>query len=181
MKKRVFVAIDIPEKVKKEIIKIQEALPNFIGRKTERDNLHLTLKFLGEIDSNTIEKVNEKLLKIKLKSFDVGVDKIGFFDNRRSRVYDNKLIVWVSLTNCEELQQKIDSSLGGLFKPEMRFMSHLTVARVKNVKDRDKFLKELERIELKNIKFSVKEFKLKRSMLTEYGPVYEDLEVYDLE
>ena len=180
MKKRVFVAIDIPQEIRRELKKIQDTLPEFKGKKTEPYNLHLTLKFLGEVASDTIEKVKGELGKIKFKSFDVEINKIGFFDNRASRIYDNKLIVWIFLTNCEELQQKIDSSLEGLFKPERRFMSHLTLARVKNVKDKDKFLKELEKIKLKNITFMVNEFKLKKSTLTEHGSVYEDLEVYSL-
>ena len=46
---RTFIAVDIPENVKEEIIKIQDKLPEFVGKLTELENLHLTLKFLGEI------------------------------------------------------------------------------------------------------------------------------------
>ena len=53
---RTFISIDMPEVVRSEIEKIQDVLPEFFGKKTERDNLHLTLKFLGEIDE---EKVKE--------------------------------------------------------------------------------------------------------------------------
>ncbi|RLG16235.1 RNA 2',3'-cyclic phosphodiesterase, partial [Candidatus Pacearchaeota archaeon] len=42
---RTFISIDIPEKVRKEIIKIQNELSDFKGKKTEPENLHLTLKF----------------------------------------------------------------------------------------------------------------------------------------
>ena len=42
-----------------EMRKIQEALPEFEGKKTETENLHLTLKFLGEIDETTLEKTKE--------------------------------------------------------------------------------------------------------------------------
>ncbi len=44
---RCFISIDLPEKIIQEIKKIQEELPEFIGKKTETENLHLTLKFLG--------------------------------------------------------------------------------------------------------------------------------------
>ena len=47
MKVRAFIGIDIPNGIKKEIIKQQNSLPEFFGKKTEPENLHLTLKFLG--------------------------------------------------------------------------------------------------------------------------------------
>ena len=75
MKKRVFIAIDIPKEARREIIKIQDSLPEFNGKKTESENLHLTLKFLGEVDSNDVEKVKEKLRKIKVKGFEVEINK----------------------------------------------------------------------------------------------------------
>ena len=59
-------------------------------------------------------------------------------------------------------------------------MSHLTIARVKSVKDKNMFLNEIEKIKFDKIRFKVKNFKLKQSILTRNGSVYEDLEVYDL-
>ena len=58
---RTFIAIDIPDSIKNEIIKIQNSLPEFIGKKTEKENLHLTLKFLGEIDEEKIELIKKEL------------------------------------------------------------------------------------------------------------------------
>ena len=46
---RVFISINISEEIRKEIKKIQDFLPEFFGKKTELENLHLTLKFLGNI------------------------------------------------------------------------------------------------------------------------------------
>ena len=176
MKKRVFIAIDIPKEARREIIKIQDSLPEFNGKKTESENLHLTLKFLGEVDSNDVEKVKEKLRKIKVKGFEGEINKLGVFDN----TYNDAIIIWLHLTNCEKLQQDIDNSLSDLFAPEKRFMSHLTIARVKSVKDKNMFLNEIEKIKFDKIRFKVKNFKLKQSILTRNGSVYEDLEVYDL-
>lgn len=75
---RTFIAIEIPEKIKREIEKIQNQLPEFDGKLTKRENLHLTLKFLGEVDEEKIEKVKEKLKEIKYKGFEAKLDKIGF-------------------------------------------------------------------------------------------------------
>ena len=180
MNLRTFIAIDIPDSIKNEITKIQNFLPEFTGKKTERENLHLTLKFLGEIDEEKIELIKEKLREIKIKKFETIIDKIGFFDNRSSNVYSRNIIVWLHLTNCEELQKQVDEVLKGLFEPEKRFMSHMTIARVKKIKDKTIFIKDLENLKIPEIKFMIKNFKLKNSILKPKGPKYEDLEIYNL-
>ena len=64
---RTFISVNIPEEIKEKIKEIQEKLPEFIGKKTESKNLHLTLKFLGEIDEEVLEKVKKRLKYIQLK------------------------------------------------------------------------------------------------------------------
>ena len=86
------------------------------------------------------------------------------------------------MTDCNELQKNVDNVLNRLFEKERRFMSHLTIARIKYVKNKAEFFKELEKIKIQPIlKFTVKNFKLKKSTLSRKGPVYEDLETYLLE
>lgn len=172
---RCFISIDIPENIKKEIEKIQEQLPEFTGKKTEAKNLHLTLKFLGEMPDEKVELAKEKLKEIKIKKFEAEINLIGVFSEKIIR------IVWLHLTNCDKLQKEIDKSLKGLFKPEQRFMSHLTIARVKNVKNKKDFLEKLNKIKIPKIKFVVDNFKLKSSMLKPKGSVYGDIEKYNLE
>ena len=178
---RVFVALDISQKAKDEIRKIQEQLPKFDGKLTEKENLHLTLKFLGEVSNENIEEVKKRLGEIRFNKFETEINHLGFFDNSKSEPYNRKLIVWLHLTNCEELQSKIDGALSGLFDVEKRFMSHLTIARVKNVENKKEFLDKLEKIKINKIKFDVKDFKLKKSILTPEGPIHENLEIYPLE
>ncbi|MCK9595573.1 RNA 2',3'-cyclic phosphodiesterase [Candidatus Pacearchaeota archaeon] len=177
---RTFIAIDIPEEVKEKIIEIQKQLPEFKGKLTEKENLHLTLKFLGEVNEEKIERVKEELGKIKLKSFKAEIDSIGVFDNIESKNYSSKLIVWLHVKNCNELQKKIDNQFFKLFARERRFMGHLTIARIKKIKDKKKFLEEINKIKLSSMNFFVKSFELKKSVLTEQKPVYETLESYNL-
>jgi len=176
---RAFISIDISEEIKKEIIKIQEKLPEFLGKKTEPENLHLTLKFLGEIEEKKIEEIKNRLSEIKFSSFEASINSIGFFD-RGSEKYAQQIIIWLHMTNCEKLQKLIDEKLRGIFDPEKRFMSHLTIARVKSVKDKKKFIKGVEDIEIPNLDFIVKKFSLKKSNLTSKGPVYEDIGSFNL-
>ena len=169
---RTFIAIEIPEKIKKEIVKIQNYLPEFKGKKTEFENLHLTLKFLGEVDEKKIEEVKKKLREVKLNSFESEIKDIGMFSER---------IVWLGITNCEELQKEIDESLSDLFEMEERFMGHLTIARINEIKHKKRFTEEIKKIKISEMKFVVKNFNLKKSKLGRPKPIYEDIGVYNLE
>jgi RNA 2',3'-cyclic 3'-phosphodiesterase len=168
---RTFIAIDIPEEIKKKIVEIQEQLPEFNGKKIEYENLHLTLKFLGEVNENSIEEIKNKLNRVKLKSFEIEIKDIGMFSDR---------IVWLKMKNCGELQKEVDDKLESLFEKEKRFMGHLTIARIKEIKDRKKFSIGLKKIKVPEMNFSVKKFSLKESKLGRPKPVYEDIEIYSL-
>ncbi len=172
---RCFISIDFDEEIKKQILKIQEKLPEFKGKKTERENFHLTLKFLGEIDEKKVEEVKERLKKIKFKKFNLSFESLGVFSENYIR------IVWLSLKGAEELQKEIDVALGDLFKKEKRFMGHLTIGRVKGVRSKKEFLDKLKKIKFDKITFVGDNFELKESVLSESGPIYSDLEVYPLE
>ena len=172
---RCFIELDLPEEIKEEILKVQKKLPEFEGKKTEKENLHLTLKFLRELSEEKIELVKERLKKIRFDNFEVNLKHMGFFDNQKYGV------IWIHLSNCEGLQKLIDDNLHGLFDKEKRFMAHLTIARVKNIKNKKKFLQELKEIKVKERGFEVNEFKLKESKLKGNGPIYEDIEVCNLE
>lgn len=171
---RCFISINVPEKIKNEIIKIQNSLPEFYGKKTESENLHLTLKFLGEINEEKIEKIRQNLKEIKFKKFESEIKGIGVFSEKFIR------IIWLHLTNCNKLQKIIDENLKDLFKPEDRFMGHLTIARVKSIKDKKKFPNELKKTEMPKIKFVVDKFYLMKSELTAEGPEYKIIEEYNL-
>jgi RNA 2',3'-cyclic 3'-phosphodiesterase len=177
---RIFISMDMPEEVKKEIQKIQDNLPEFRGKFTEPENLHLTLKFLGEISDEKIKKVRENLGEVKYSSFESEINYGGYFDNSMSKKYSRKIIYWLYMSNCEGLQKLIDENLSDLFPKEERFMSHLTIARVKSTENKQAFLKELKNIPIPKMKFLVDSFKLKHSVLTKQGPTYETIEEYYL-
>ena len=176
---RCFIALDLPREAINEIKGIQEKIRKqnlFTGKFTEDENLHLTLKFLGEIDEETIEKIKKILQKIKLDSFEVSLGEIGAFSTRFIK------IIWIKLEGKEvwDLQKEIDEKLKDLFAPEARFMSHVTIARVKSVPDKKALLEYIKNITPKKLRFKVNEFFLKKSTLQSEGPVYEDLERYKL-
>ncbi len=171
---RTFISIDLPRRVQREIKKLQDDLPGFEGKRTELENSHLTLKFLGEIGGEKVEEIKKKLLEIKFPKFETEIDEIGVFSPKFVK------IVWVHLRNCYGLQKVVDKALSGLFKEEERFMSHVTIARVRFLKNKNYFLGELKKVKIPKIKFKVDKFTLKKSTLTPEGPLYETLEEYNL-
>ena len=168
---RTFVSIDIPEEARYKIKKIQDALPDFFGKKTEPENLHLTLKFLGEVEEYKIKELKGRLKEVRFERFETEAKYLGFFDHiKHGKRYGP---VWLYLDNCEGLQKLVDDNLKDFFKPEKRFMSHLTIARIKSVKNKKLFLEKLKEIKFSEIKFNVDCFKLKKSTLTKEKAVWQ--------
>jgi len=175
---RCFIAIDLPREVIKEIERVQQELKKknmFVGKLTEGENLHLTLKFLGEIDLKKIEEVKKKLQEIKCSKFMAYLGEIGVFSQNFIR------IIWIHVLGKQilELQKEIDKKMSEIgFRIEERFMSHLTIARVKKVSDKRIFLDELKKINVQNLGFLVDKFYLIKSELKSEGSVYDVIEEF---
>lgn len=168
---RCFVSLDLSSGVVDEIVKIQDVLRKknlFSGKFTEKENIHLTLKFLGEIGENKVEKVKRVLSRIEFGGFAVQLGGLGFFSRR---------IFWVEIVGdgVFGLQKKVDESLKGLFDEEVRFMSHVTIARIKRIGDFEKLKSFVEGIDYLRRDFGIESFSLKKSVLSKDEIAYEDL------
>ncbi|MBU0760119.1 MAG: RNA 2',3'-cyclic phosphodiesterase [Nanoarchaeota archaeon] len=177
---RTFIAIDFPDEVVKEVARVQSVLNTrkFTGKLTELGNLHLTLKFLGEIDEEKLNLVKRELGEIKVKKFEARLGDAGSFSYR-----GKPKIVWIKINGkgMFELQEKVDKAMLRVgFEKEERFMSHLTLARVKYVKSPSNFIEYVKNLSVREIKFDVEGFKLMASELKSMGPVYETLVEFSL-
>lgn len=175
---RTFIAIDLPEDVKSKIFHEFETLQKknfFKGKFVEKQNLHLTLSFLGEVSGEKIDEIKKKLREIKYEKFLCSVGKTGVFDN------ENYIrVIWVELLSdkIHELQNKVCEKLD--LAPDKRFNSHLTIARVNSVINKEDLLEYLKKINFKKLGFEVKEFLLIKSELTPRGPIYRVIEKFGL-
>lgn len=176
-KLRVFLSVDISEESIKEIAKVQDLLTKklkFTGKTTELENLHVTLKFFGEITKEEIEKIDSILKDIKFQEINAKLSRIGTFS------YKNQpKIIWVKLDgDLTKIQRIIDKKLDPLFALEDKFMSHLTIARIKYVKDVKYALEYIHNLKIKPLEFKINSLKLQSSQLTPNGPIYSILKEY---
>ena len=150
---RLFIAIEIPNDIKDYISQIQEHFQDKGLRLVNKDRMHLTLKFLGEIKKDKLDFIKNQLEKIKFNKFKVHLDKIGFFPNEK---YIK--VIWIGLKPEDlilGLQKDIDDRLKELFKKEKNFKPHLTLARVKYVEDKKGFIDKLKKIKIENRKIEI--------------------------
>jgi len=179
---RCFIAIDLPKEVKEEINKVQAEISKISDIKmklVETENLHLTLKFLGEMDDVKVNQIKEALKGLKFKKFEGTLNQIGIFPT------PNFIrVLWIGLEPSvliKEMHAKIDEELSKLkIKKEKQFESHITLSRVRFVKDKEALIAKLKEIKVPKLLFNVENFVLKKSTLTLQGPVYEDVEKFEL-
>lgn len=179
---RTFIGIDLPENIKENLREVIERVKKIKEAKPVKvENLHITLKFLGEIESGKIELIRGKLNLVKnFKSFDVEIKGIGVFPSEKK-----VRVLWVGAEDngyLKKLNDRIEESLKEFgFEKEREFVSHITIARFKSVPNLN-FIKEIMgKYGEKNFgKFNVKNFYLYESQLMPDGPVYKKIEKFDL-
>ncbi len=174
---RSFIAVDVEgEEIIAKILRIQEEISTSTAKlKTvERQNLHFTLKFLGNVEEaklDLVKSVLEDVLK-RFPPFTMHLRGVGAFP-RVSRPN----VVWIGVEDGREIfiemAKELDRSLARLgFKRETKsFEPHLTIARVKGHSgDLPEIIRRVSDVDIGILK--VNEVRLKRSTLTPSGPIY---------
>lgn len=169
---RLFIALNFNE-LKDYFSELQKQIPKEEVKLTFPKDFHLTLKFLGEVEDSKVDEIKKMLSEIKLKPFESKVSSIGFFTEQFVRT------VWIKAEAKEisDLQEKIEEKLISLFKKEKQFEPHITLARVKFVKDKNAFIEQIKKIKTAEKTVKIKDFELVKSVLMPEGPVYEVLSI----
>jgi 2'-5' RNA ligase len=143
----------------------------------DRENIHLTLKFLGYISQSKIPAIKSSLETVKFNPFEMTLQGFGGFPtlNRMNVIWVGITTGWNEVEHIYEQTEKIFQSLG--FPRETRpFSPHITVARVRSSRNRQEmaqFLKTLQDNVLGHFQVSV--VRLKQSILSSLGPKYSTL------
>ncbi|SPH24465.1 RNA 2',3'-cyclic phosphodiesterase [Defluviimonas aquaemixtae] len=179
---RAFLAIPLPDAVADALEDLQAELP--VGRIVPRENLHLTLAFLGEEPEGVIESVHEALLQFRANVFDLELAGLGTLGGRAPAILHIAAARSGSLRDLHvRLRNRIHGT--GLMLARERFAPHVTLARFRrNISSSD--LARLGhflalRADTRLAPFPVAHFSLFRSMLGSGPPVYEELARYPLE
>ena len=172
---RVFVAVEISDdKILKNIQTFQKNI-QIDAKPTKIDQIHFTLRFLGEIDQVKCEQVKDVLKKISFSSFDLLLKGVGGFPNLK-----NPRVIWIGIDRngaekLTTLANEIGTKLTALgFVNDKKFKPHLTIFRVKKkINDISVMMKEYQTIGFGTQ--TVSKIKVKRSVLSPKGPEYSDL------
>jgi 2'-5' RNA ligase len=172
---RAFVALGLSSEIKDSLRKAQESLRRCRARLTMVDPeiIHITVKFLGEVDEKKISLVKEALLTIRFVPFVVTAGPVTVNNPHSPRT------VWSVIEDngqCSRLSLLVDNTLAplGFARESRRFTPHATVARVKSFDP--SLFPTLD--QLKDSIYgscTISGIKLKKSTLTPAGPVYNDL------
>lgn len=179
---RLFIGIDLPRLTKDKLFSLGSKIPlpsNSKLKWVEAENMHITLKFLGEIEDSKIKSIIDSLSKISFKSFDCRISKFSPFPSLKLIKIISGIITKGDV-ELKELANLVDESLSKIVPRESRgFTTHLTLARVKTPGNKEEFGEAVKKPSF-DIDFKVNEFKLIKSVLTETGPKYTTLYVFPL-
>ena len=174
---RTFIAVELPEDIRNAVGYYIDSLKGLIKnvKWISRNNLHLTIKFLGDVKESDLENINDCVSKTAsiFNPFVMGLSHIGFFPSRRK-----PRVVWISADGGEDNLIDIFHDLEnylehlGFDRDSRTFSPHLTIGRVKRyeIATVPEILPEFD-----PVTFDVNSIALIKSTLTPRGPIYEKL------
>jgi RNA 2',3'-cyclic 3'-phosphodiesterase len=179
---RLFAAMHIPSEVRTEIFRIiEEIIPDYRKLKWEKfEKIHLTLKFIGNVDENISEQIKNKLSFIEnYNKFHFRISGFNFFFRN-----SNPQILWIGLGTSDPIKKLVkeieDALLPFSVPPEKRdYKAHLTLLRVKENPGKE-FIDAFKNYKMPDIEFHSSEVMLMQSKLKSSGSEYKELKVYKL-
>ncbi|PIP23108.1 MAG: RNA 2',3'-cyclic phosphodiesterase [Candidatus Nealsonbacteria bacterium CG_4_8_14_3_um_filter_39_7] len=181
MKKRTFVAINLPEKIREKLVSEQKEVGDLFPQSSDfvrwakKDNLHITLSFIGSINDEEILEICEKIREItkKQEPFSISLNKIIYGPPGK-----NPRMIWAMGEKSPELaflRNELEKSSSKPISP------HITLGRIKawqfdkiELEERPEISKEIF------LDFEVSSLELMESELKKTGPEYTVLESFEL-
>ncbi|TMH96158.1 RNA 2',3'-cyclic phosphodiesterase [Candidatus Bathyarchaeota archaeon] len=177
---RSFVSIDLDDQqILSRVGSITSSLQAIGGdlKPVERENIHLTLKFLGNVSSSRLSEVKTSLHQLAFPAFTMEIKGAGAFPN-----LNHMTVIWVGVnegwSQVEQIYEHVEKLLSPLgFRKENRpFSPHITIARVRSGRKRDETANFLQQLNDESFgSFIVDKVRLKQSILSSSGPKYSTL------
>src|SRR5712691_1513061 len=177
---RSFISIDLEDQqILSRIASILSSLQALGGdlKPVERENIHLTLKFLGNVSAPRMTEVKSSLKRLPFPAFPAEIKGAGAFPN-----LNHMNVIWVGVnegwTQVEQIYEQVEKLMSGLgFRRENRpFSPHITIARVRSGRMRDEIANFLQHISDESFgTITVDKVRLKQSILSSSGPKYSTL------
>jgi 2'-5' RNA ligase len=182
---RSFVAInfshDIIEKITDIIQYFKSQTPDKALKWVAPDNLHMTVKFLGEVPEGNIERVKEIILEALQgrHAFEIGVEGLGMYPNK-----NNPRVIWLGIQGGDplvEIHKRLDAALlEAAITPDKHSLSpHLTIARIRRNAERETVQdvgKTFSQFKVDSLGTClIDQVHLYKSILTPEGPIYTSL------
>ena len=185
MKIRTFICIELPDSIRTKLGEIQTEMKTLGSsvRWTRSDGIHLTLKFLGDVEKQNIEQIVEQTIEASRihSPAKIEVKESGAFpDFKKPRVF------WIGVHDpngaLARLQMAIDTKLDkiGFKKEQRRFSPHLTIGRVKSHDGLNATSRALEEMNIEPMTFLAKQVVVMQSQLQPKGAVYTPLHIIKL-
>src|SRR4051812_40767674 len=124
---RLFVALPVPDPVAQRLLLMQGGVPG--ARWQNRGQLHLTLRFIGEVDGRDARAIEDALAGIDAPAFDLQLHGVGQFGNKQPHT------LWAAARRnelLEHLARKVDTAIRRVGQPQdsHKFTPHVTLARL---------------------------------------------------
>lgn len=165
---RCFVGVKLHEDLKDNIVKIQQSIKSLpIDCKlVERENLHICMSFLGEVEEEKLGSLYENLDNVcsKHHSMSVKVSGIKLIPNEK---YVRVIVLDCSSKELENLCNNIEKGVGGDAKPP-----HITLCRVKDIRDKYQTIRKIKEIGSSAGEFEIFSIQIIKSQLQKSGPIY---------
>jgi RNA 2',3'-cyclic 3'-phosphodiesterase len=182
---RLFVAVNLPAEIRQGLGEVQDRLRSAQADVSwvRPENIHVTLKFLGEVDEKRLPSIRGVLADVALAgvSFPMEVAGVGSFGGRVPRV------VWVGVRDGAQplthLARQVEGVLArlGFPKEKREFTAHLTLGRVRSTRNAEGLLAKLQEAREERIgTLTARAFELMQSELRPSGSVYTMLECFSL-
>jgi len=170
---RTFIAVELPDRFLHEIEKIESELDTPGIKLVKPKQVHITMKFLGDIDENDIEPILSALSEINCAPFEARIKGIGIFPKP-----DYIKVIWLGAQgNFEALHNEVERVLLPFkFDKDHKFSPHATLARVKQLREKALLLEKIKKLDDIDLgTMNVASISFKKSTLMPQGPIYETL------